>query len=151
MTVTIAAEPPTGAEIEQAIRRADAYYAALYPAESNHLFDPATLSDPGILFLVARRDGRICGMGAIVDRSGYAELKRMWVEPAARGGGIGRRLLAALEQSAHAMGHRLVRLETGVRQPEALALYRRSGYAERGPYGAYGPDPLSVFMEKRLD
>jgi putative acetyltransferase len=44
----------------------------------------------------------------------------------------------------------LLRLETGVRQPEALGLYRKLGYRERGPFGAYKPDPLSVFMEKRV-
>ena len=43
-----------------------------------------------------------------------------------------------------------MRLETGTKQPEAIALYRKFGYVERGPFGAYKPDPLSIFMEKRL-
>ena len=43
---------------------------------------------------------------------------------------------------------RVIRLETGVRQPESLALYRRHGYTERGPFGAYQRDPLSTFFEK---
>ena len=43
-----------------------------------------------------------------------------------------------------------MQLETGIRQPEAIALYRSFGYAERGPFGAYKPDPFSLFMEKRL-
>ena len=43
-----------------------------------------------------------------------------------------------------------MRLETGIRQPEAIGLYRSAGYAEIGPFGAYRPDPLSLFMEKRL-
>jgi putative acetyltransferase len=45
---------------------------------------------------------------------------------------------------------RVVRLETGVRQPAALALYRSHGYVERGPFGSYAADPLSTFFEKRL-
>ena len=44
----------------------------------------------------------------------------------------------------------LLRLETGVKQPEALTLYSAAGFVEISPFGAYGPDPLSVFMEKRL-
>lgn len=44
----------------------------------------------------------------------------------------------------------MIRLETGVYQPEALALYGRAGYVERGPFGDYVADPLSVFMEKEL-
>ena len=46
------------------------------------------------------------------------------------------------------MASSLLRLETGVLQPEALGLYRKLGYRERGPFGAYAADPLSVFMEK---
>jgi len=55
-----------------------------------------------------------------------------------------------LEQHLYDAGVPVARLETGVKQPEALALYRKLGYAERGPFGAYGEDPLSVFMEKCL-
>ena len=79
---------------------------------------------------------------------GEAELKRMFVAPEARGLKIGSQLLEALEAAAKAEGVRVIRLETGVRQPEALALYRRHGYTERGPFGAYQRDPLSTFFEK---
>jgi len=44
----------------------------------------------------------------------------------------------------------VIRLETGVRQPESLGLYRRLGYRQRGPFGAYRADPLSTFFEKRI-
>ncbi len=70
---------------------------------------------------------------------------------AARGRGIARGILAALEQAARDEGVQLMQLETGVHSPEALALYRRAGYRERGPFGPYAPDPLSVFMEKSLE
>ncbi len=58
--------------------------------------------------------------------------------------------MAHLEQCAAEEGVSLLQLETGVRQPEALALYRALGYVERGPFGPYRPDPLCLFMEKRL-
>jgi putative acetyltransferase len=74
----------------------------------------------------------------------------MFVTPEARGLKLGSRILAALEAAATAEGVRVLRLETGVRQPEALPLYRRHGYTERGPFGAYQRDPLSTFFEKWL-
>jgi putative acetyltransferase len=58
--------------------------------------------------------------------------------------------MAHLEHGAAEDGVSLLQLETGVRQPEALALYRGLGYVERGPFGTYRPDPLCLFMEKRL-
>ena len=72
----------------------------------------------------------------------------MFVSPRARGGGVGGRLLAHAEQQALAEGLRVLRLETGIHQPEALGLYERAGYARRGAYEGYAEDPLSVFMEK---
>ena len=101
---------------------------------------------------VARRSGAIAGCAAlVVGAGGEAELKRMYVDPAARGLGIGRRLLQAAEDAAHAEGVTVIRLETGIHQAEALGLYRASGYRDRGPFGDYTADPNSVFMEKRLD
>jgi putative acetyltransferase len=147
--VVIAAESADQPEVHALLRQSDAYFAALYPAESNHLIDIATLAQPNVRFLVARRDGRAIGCGALVlGADGEAELKRMFVVPQARGLKLGSRILAALETAARAEGMRVLRLETGVRQPEALALYRSHGYLERGPFGSYQPDPLSTFFEK---
>lgn len=130
----------------------DAYMASLYPQESNHMLDLSDLRRSNVCFMVGRQGGAARGCGAIVSfgDEGWAEIKRMWVAPEARGLGLGRRLLSELEQVAQWKGARLVRLETGVAQPEALGLYRSCGYIERGPFGAYRPDPLSIFMEKRL-
>jgi len=77
-------------------------------------------------------------------------MKRVFVDPAARGKGVARAIMEALEQDAAKRGVTRMQLETGIKQPEAIALYRKFGYAERGPFGAYQPDPLSLFMEKRL-
>jgi putative acetyltransferase len=80
----------------------------------------------------------------------FAELKRMWVAPGARGGGLGARLLAHLETIAREHGVRVLRLETGPLQHAAIRMYRRAGYRERGPFGDYALDPLSIFMERPL-
>jgi putative acetyltransferase len=74
----------------------------------------------------------------------------MYVAPSARGQGLGRAILARIEAQATAEGLGLLRLETGIHQAEAIALYRRSGYVDCDPFGDYRPDPLSRFMEKRL-
>lgn len=62
--------------------------------------------------------------------------------------GIGRLILSTLEDSARRQRITTMRLETGVKSVEAIGLYRRFGYTERGPYGSYPNDPLSIFMEK---
>lgn len=147
--VVIGPESADQPEVRVLLRQSDAYHTALYPAESNHLVDIATLSEPNVRFVVARRGGVAIGCGALVlGADGEAELKRMFVVPEARGLKLGSRILDALEEAAEAEGVRVLRLETGVRQPEALALYRRHGYSERGPFGTYRLDPLSTFFEK---
>ena len=149
--IAIAAERPDQPEIEALLASSDAYMAALYPAESNHLLDVASLTRPDVTFIVARVDGRAMGCGAVVDSGeGWAEIKRMFVSPAARGRRLGRRLLEELEAIAAERGATKLRLETGGKQPEALALYASAGFVEIGPFGKYGPDPLSIFMEKPI-
>jgi DNA-binding MarR family transcriptional regulator len=95
------------------------------PADAQDLMRPA-----GIL-LIARLGDRPVGCGALKLHGGApAELKRMWIARAARGLGLGKRLLAELEQFAHGAGATVVRLETNRTLKEAIALYRRSGYVE---------------------
>lgn len=147
--VTIAQESPRQDEIARLIAELDAYLGELYPAESNHLLDIEALTASDIRFFVARRAGTIVGCGAMrLDPEGYGEVKRMYVHPTARGAQIGRRLLERIEDEARAHGLSVLRLETGIHQTEALALYRKLGFRERGPFGSYRPDPVSVFMEK---
>jgi putative acetyltransferase len=74
----------------------------------------------------------------------------MYVRPECRGQGVARAVLALLETQAAQAGCTLVQLETGPYQPEALALYARSGYQRCGPFGGYWDDPLSVFMQKQI-
>jgi putative acetyltransferase len=147
----IASETPRQAEILALLQQSDAYMASLYPAESNHMLDVGSLCAPGVHFLVARWDGRIAGCAALVrGEAGAGEIKRMFVDPAVRGKGVGRGLLERIETIARREAIHLLQLETGGKQPEALELYRRFGYLECGPFGSYKPDPHSLFMEKRL-
>jgi putative acetyltransferase len=150
-SIEIGIERPDQPEVAALLESSDAYLASLYPAESNHLLDIASLLQPGVTFIVARIDGRALGCAAVVDSGeGWAEVKRMFVSPAARGRQLGRRLLEQIETIAAARGASKLRLETGGRQPEALALYASSGFVEIGPFGKYRPDPLSIFMEKPI-
>ena len=132
------------------IAELDAYQLSLYPAESNHLDGLEELMRPNVLFIGAYTDERLAGIGAVKRLDGYGEIKRVYVQDRARGRGLGRRLMVMLEQHLRDHGVAVARLETGSRQPEAIALYQRLGYSFRGPFGAYAEDPLSVFMEKRL-
>jgi putative acetyltransferase len=74
----------------------------------------------------------------------------MYVRPDARGQGAGDAIVAFLERLAAERGYDAVVLETGIRQSAALSFYGRLGYVRRAPFGSYRPDPLSVFMEKRI-
>lgn len=122
----------------------------MYPPTSNHFLDLEQLSQPDIRLFVARRDGAPLACGALRIARDYGEVKRMYVSPAARGEGLGRAILARIESEAQREGLRVMRLETGNRQNEALGLYRSAGYVDCGPFGEYRPDPLSRFMEKQL-
>lgn len=149
--ITLARESPRQADVFRLLEALDAYQSGLYPAESNHFLDVEALVAPAVRFFVARRGGTALGCAALrIDPGGYGELKRMYVTPEARGLRLGRRLLDQIEAEARMAGLAYLRLETGIHQPEALGLYRSAGYHEREPFGDYAPDPLSVFMEKRL-
>jgi putative acetyltransferase len=150
-TITVRVDDPTSPESRELIARLDEYQQGLYPAESNHLLPVEALRQPEVIFLTASVDGRVAGCGAFVRRGQeYAEIKRMFVLPQFRGLGLGRRLLDEIESMIRAAGLTLARLETGVRQPEALGLYEKAGYRRRDRFGDYPDDPLSVFMEKEL-
>jgi putative acetyltransferase len=142
---------PRQPEVLAMLADSDSYYARLYPADSNHLLDASALAAPEVTFLVARVADRVAGFGSVVQHDAdFGEIKRMYIDPAMRGRQLGRLLLNALEDCARARKLSCLRLETGMKQPEAIALYRSAGYSEIPPFGNYKPDPLSLFMEKRL-
>lgn len=131
----------------------DAYLEALYPPQSNHAEPLEALIAEHSAFFVGDVDGRSVACGAVrfvQDDPDFAEIKRLFVAAEFRGRGLATAMVLHLERYARASGMRIVRLEAGPLQPEALALYRGLGYIDRGPFGAYREDPLSVFMEKTL-
>jgi putative acetyltransferase len=150
--VSIEAVDPRIPEVVGMIGELDQYMGQMYPAESNHLMDISTLAQDDVRFFAAKLNGafRACGAIKLYGRN-YAEVKRVYVMPNTRGLGLGRRILATLEESARREGISLMRLETGIYQPEALALFEASGFRRCSAFGAYPTDdPYSVFMEKRL-
>jgi putative acetyltransferase len=149
----IEAIDPACAAAQGLISLSDAYLGALYPAESNHLERVDALRQSNVLFLGCFVGTDLVGCGAVktlADDSVYGEVKRVFVVEAHRGRGYSKAIMCRLEEHLADRGVGLARLETGVRQPEALGLYRRLGYVERAPFGGYALDPLSVFFEKRL-
>jgi len=148
--IEIHEESPLKTEIRRVIGEADAHAMSLYAAESNHLVSPEDLVTQGARFFVARADGVAVGCAALLRDGAEGELKRMFVLERARGIGVGKALLQAVEDAAREDGVTVLRLESGIHNTEALALYHRAGYVSRGPFGAYQPDPVSVFMEKGL-
>ena len=132
------------------LQASDEYAASLYPAESNHMLDIETLLRPQMKFFGVTVDGIVKGCGGFWEHDDYVEIKRVYIDPSARGLGLSRKLMTVLEDEARAMGFKFARLETGISQPEALGLYKAIGYTDRGPFGEYKLDPLSVFMEKAI-
>ena len=110
---------------------------------------PADLGPPGGAFLVGYREGAaVCGGGIKRLPDGACEIKRMYVVPAARGQGVARALLRALEDAARGLGYDIVRLDTGPRQPHAQGLYLSEGYREIPNFNG---NPVATFFgEKRL-
>ena len=117
------------------------------PTREGRMFEP-----PDGVFLVTRDDhGRAVACGGVCRfDAARAELKRMYVSPPARGTGLGRRLLEALEDEARRLGYSGIVLETGDQQPEALGLYVSAGYGPIPCYGVYASRALSMCFEKTL-
>jgi len=114
--------------------------------------DASMFVEPVGVFLVIRDDdGRAVGCGGVTAfDEARAEVKRMYVVPEARGQGLGRRLLVELEAEARRLGYTGLVLETGDLQPEALGLYRSSGFTQMPCYPPYHTRELSLCFEKAL-
>ncbi|QPP08411.1 GNAT family N-acetyltransferase [Streptomyces bathyalis] len=114
--------------------------------------DPGMFEPPRGVYLIAYEDdGRPVATGGWRTQNrndegyadGDAEIKRMYVVPEARGRGLARRILAALEDDARAAGRTRMVLETGMMQPEAIGLYSSSGYELVEKFGLYRFEPAS--------
>lgn len=149
MNVTF--ESPRQPDIVSLITLLDEYQVPLYPAESHHGIDLEALSQPHVVFAVARDDAHTAlACGALVLNAEFGELKRMYTLPEHRGQGLAGRILAALEAEGRRRGYLRFALETGYLQPEAIRFYERHGFERTGPFGDYQEDPNSIFMQKQV-
>ncbi|WP_046006351.1 GNAT family N-acetyltransferase [Pseudoalteromonas rubra] len=148
---------PHHPEVSQLLRDIDELMNTLYPPSSNQLIPADELAAPGVYFVGARTETAVVGCGALVpqtaediDQTRYGELKRVYVQPPYRGLGVSKRIMQSLIGHARQAGFRILRLETGIRQTEAIGLYASLGFVQRDAFGSYEPDPLSVYMELTL-
>ena len=134
------------------IERVQQEYVVRYGGRDVAVVDRCEFSPPRGRFLVAEVDGVPAGCGGwrMHGDDGTVELKRMYVEPGFRRRGVAALLLAELERTAAAAGHRTMLLNSGDRQPEALALYARAGYTPVPGYGVYADSPEAVFLGREL-
>lgn len=146
----IAIESPRNPGVAELLRGGEAFAESLYPAEENFILPLEALEKPGVTVFVARVDGAAVGMAALVIAESGAELKRMFVDPAARGQGLAGQLLDALEEHARDAGVTVIRLETGDRSDAALALYEKRGYVRIPRFGEYVDSASSICMQLTL-
>ena len=129
----------------------DADLQVRYPGAVIHSIDPRTFAASGGIFLVAYADNQPVACGALRRTAdGEYEIKRMFVLASARRCGHARAILTALEERARQLDARLLLLETGDGQPEAVNLYQSAGYRPVPCFGAYAGNPHSRCFEKRL-
>ena len=151
MPAIVTAEQPDTEDAMALVNELEAHLAPLYPCESRHGYSVEKLLREGVAFFVIRENGTPAGCGGIqLFGSDYGELKRMYVRPQFRGLGFGRLMLDHLAEYARSRGFGLLRLETGIHQHAAIALYERYGFQRIPPFGEYKADPLSRFYEKRI-
>jgi GNAT superfamily N-acetyltransferase len=152
--LTIVPEPLSSPDAQALIARLNQELTERYPAPEDRHFDLTAeqVGEGQGIFLVARREGTPIGCGALRrldDATG--ELKRMYVAPEARRGGVGRAVLLELERRARSLGLRRLVLETGDLQHEAIGLYLGAGFARIPRFGEYLHSRASVCMGKDLD
>ena len=142
-------------EVRQLIGELENVLAEEYPPQQRHGLAIDAIFQPQVRFFLARRQGAAVGCGGVALFPDYAEVKRMYVRPSARGQGVADAILARIEEEARSAGRSVLRLETGDRQIAAMRLYVREGFRECPPFGDYAKKPpeeiaASVFFEKRI-
>ena len=149
--IEITLERPDSDDARALIQELEAYLIPLSPPESRHGYSIEKLIKEEVPFFIIRDNGTPVGCGGVkLFGSDYGEIKRMYVRPQFRGLGFAKLMLDHLADYARSHGVALLRLETGVAQQAAIALYERSGFRSIPPFGEYKLDPLSRFYEKRI-
>jgi GNAT superfamily N-acetyltransferase len=152
MTIKIEQVRPDSRDAVELIRELDEHLDQQpYTESSRHAFSVDKLVREGVAFFVARYLDQLAGCGGVkLMANDYGEVKRMFVRPTYRGLGLGNRILDRLAEHTRANGIKVLRLETGIYQREAISLYEKYGFNRREPFGDYQEDPLSIYFEKIL-
>jgi len=151
MPAIITLERPDTPDATTLIAELEAYLEPLYPRESRHGYSVEKLIAEGVAFFLIRDDGVSVGCGGIqLMGTEYGEIKRMFVRPECRGKGFAKLMLDHLAEYARSHEVGTLRLETGIHQHAAIALYEQRGFQRIRPFGEYKDDPLSRFYEKRI-
>ena len=138
-------------DVVRMIDEVQAEYVVRYGGPDDAAVEPGEFAPPGGLFLVGLLDGDPVATGAWRRLpTGEAEIKRMYVAARARRRGLGRVMLAEVERTASAAGVDRLVLSTGLKQPEAIAMYRADGYVDCPPFGHYASYATAVFLAKDL-
>mgnify|MGYP002725668215 CR=1 FL=1 len=137
-------------EAKSLIDELDEYQASLYPAESNHLDSLEVLCNENVTMFGVKEQNQIIAIGAVKMFDNYGEIKRVYVPKRHRNKGLAETIMAVLENSLLKQSVKVAKLETGIYQHEAIGLYRKLGYQDCKAFGSYQPDPLSLFMTKKL-
>ena len=148
----------THADAQLLVAEVQAEYVVRYGGPDNTPMDPTVFDEPAGAFFVGYLDDVPVAMGGWrmrpdvvrLDSRQAAEIKRMYVAPRGRRRGLARVVLAHLEQTARNAGADVIVLETGIAQPEAIALYESSGYEPVEKFGHYAWSPKSRCYGKRL-
>jgi ribosomal protein S18 acetylase RimI-like enzyme len=151
MRTVITEERPDTADAMLLISELEAHLDPLYPKTSRHGYSIEKLMEQGVAFFVMRQDGVAAGCGGIeLFGMEYGEVKRMYVRPQFRGLGLAKLMLDHLAAYGQQHDVHVLRLETGIHQKEAIALYERMGFQQIPAFGTYKEDPLSRFYEKQI-
>jgi putative acetyltransferase len=155
MALTIAQVTGPNYEMRALITELEAYLAGLYLPEQLHGWPYERLLRPDVKFFIAKNGARAVGCGGIALFDEFAEVKRMYTVQGARGQGVGRAVMARLEEEARAAGKDWLLLETGHEQDASMRFFEEYGFHPRSYFGQYADmKPLTLatsrFYQKRL-
>ena len=155
MSVTVEHVRSATEDARALVGELDALLNADSPPENRHGYSIERIFQSGVLFFIARLDGEAVGCGGVALDDGFAEIKRMYVRPPARGRNVATALMKRLEEEARARNVRRLVLETGDNRYAAIKFYQRQGFTRCGPFGPYLDMPpraiaQSVFFEKQI-
>lgn len=156
MTITLERTTHATDDARALIEELEADLSGDYEPHQRHGLSLDKIFQPHIAFFIARLDGKAVGCGGIAFEDGFAELKRMYVRPHARGKGVVQAVIAQLETEAKSRGVTRLLLETGDVLHAALRVYERAGFKRCEAFGDYRALPphtieRSVFFEKHID